>query len=145
MDSDSDGDSSGSDSEVEELPMEGSLDVIHKKIKSLEEQFSNRGKPNLQVQNIYVNNKNNRASVPIQERPMTITEKNLLGSKIRMLSQEQMKGIINILSDQYSIENNSKFFEFDIESLSTKKLRELEKYVKKEKWDTDYQDKHGLS
>jgi hypothetical protein len=62
---------------------------------------------------------------------MTITEKNVLGSKIRMLSQDQMKGIINILSDQYCIENNSKFFEFDIDALSNKKLRELEKYVKK--------------
>ena len=42
-----------------------------------------------------------------------------------------MKNIINILSDQCSLDKSSKFFEFDIEKLSTKKLRELEKYVKK--------------
>jgi len=72
-----------------------------------------------------------QATVPITDRPMTITEKNILGNKIRMLNQEQMKGIINILSDQCSVDNDSKFFEFDINTLATKKLRDLEKYVKK--------------
>jgi hypothetical protein len=70
-------------------------------------------------------------ALPLSEKPMTITEKNILGNKIKMLNQDQMKGILHILSDQCSIDNNSKFFEFDIDTLSTKKLRDLEKYVKK--------------
>ena len=86
---------------------------------------------NLYLGNMKSNTSTSKSPLPIAEKPMTITEKNILGNKIRMLSQEQMKGIINILSDQCSIDNNSKFFEFDIDTLSTKKLRDLEKYVKK--------------
>ena len=46
------------------------------------------------------------------------------------MNPEQLKGIVTILSDSMSIEPKSKFFEFDIETLNTRKLRELEKYVK---------------
>ena len=61
---------------------------------------------------------------------MSITEKNQLGTNIRMLNPEQLKGIIKLLSDSLNVDQNSKYFEFDIESLSNKKLRDLEKYVK---------------
>lgn len=64
------------------------------------------------------------------DKPMTIQEKNNLGNSIRMLSPDQLKGIINILSDTFDIESSSKYFEFDIEALPNRKLRELEKYVK---------------
>ena len=47
-----------------------------------------------------------------------------------MLNPDQLKGIIRLLSDSLSVDQNSKYFEFDIESLSNKKLRELDKYVK---------------
>jgi hypothetical protein len=68
--------------------------------------------------------------VSTMEKPLSIQEKNQLGSNIRQLNHDQLKGILNILSDTFDIESNSKFFEFDIESLPTRKLRELEKYVK---------------
>ena len=45
------------------------------------------------------------------------------------LNKDQLKGIINILSENNPVPK-SKYFEFDIDKLSTKKLRELEKYVK---------------
>ena len=61
---------------------------------------------------------------------MTISEKNSLGNSIRSLNPEQLKGIVSILSDSMVIDQKSKFFEFDIETLNTRKLRELEKYVK---------------
>ena len=64
------------------------------------------------------------------DKPMTINEKNALGNNIRTLNPEQLKGIVNILSDSMVIDPKSKFFEFDIETLNTRKLRELEKYVK---------------
>ena len=62
-------------------------------------------------------------------KPMTVDEKNQLGNDIRSLSKDQLKGIIRILkeSDSYP---KTKYFEFDIDQLSNKKLRELEKYVK---------------
>jgi hypothetical protein len=69
-------------------------------------------------------------NVSIYDKPMTIQEKNALGNNIRSLTQEQMKGIVNILSDSISIDPNKRFFEFDIDTLSNRKLRELERYVK---------------
>ncbi len=64
------------------------------------------------------------------EKPMSIHEKNLLGNNIRNLPPEQLKGIVNILSDSLLVDPKKKFFEFDIETLSIRKLRELDKYVK---------------
>lgn len=64
------------------------------------------------------------------DKPLSIQEKNLLGTNIRNLTAEQLKGIVNILSDSLVIDPKSRYFEFDIETLSTRKLRELEKYVK---------------
>ena len=69
-----------------------------------------------------VNNQNN------DYKPMTLEEKNILGNLIRSLNKEQLRGIIRILAENNSI-TKSKYFEFDIDKLSTKKLRELEKYV----------------
>ncbi len=68
--------------------------------------------------------------VSLLDKPLTIQEKNLLGTNIRNLNAEQLKGIVNILSDSLVIDPKSRYFEFDIETLSTRKLRELEKYVK---------------
>ena len=62
-------------------------------------------------------------------KPMTVDEKNQLGNLIRSLNKEQLKGIIRILNDSDSVPK-SKYFEFDIDKLPNKKLRDLEKYVK---------------
>jgi hypothetical protein len=64
------------------------------------------------------------------DKPMSIQEKNVLSNNIRNLPPEQLKGIVTILSDSLNVDAKKKFFEFDIETLSTHKLRELEKYVK---------------
>ena len=67
------------------------------------------------------------------ETPMTLDEKNALGNAIRGLNKEQLKGIIKLLTnssyDQKQCRQN-KYFEFDIDKLPIKKLRELEQYVK---------------
>jgi hypothetical protein len=73
------------------------------------------------VKNSEKNNDNNT--------PMTVEEKNQLGNYIRSLNKEQLKGIIRILNDSDSYPK-TKYFEFDIDKLPTKKLRDLEKYVK---------------
>ncbi len=75
-------------------------------------------------QNKNVNNMNNT---------MSIKEKNNLGNAIRNLNKEQLKGIIKLLSDSKINQHQTgqtKYFEFDIDKLPSKKLRELEKYVK---------------
>lgn len=122
--------------EIEENPNENSnFDYLNKKIQKLESQFNNTEKLK-QTGGVVVGNSNIqkqpiRQQVPLHEKPMTITEKNILGNNIRQLNQDQMKGIISIVSDQFSLDKCSKYFEFDIDKLSTRKLRELEKYVKK--------------
>ena len=64
-------------------------------------------------------------------RLMTLEEKNQLGNQIRTLNREQLRGIIKILSDPANdTQQKSKYFEFDIDKLAPKKLRELERYVK---------------
>ena len=62
-------------------------------------------------------------------KPMTVEEKNQLGNNIRTLNKDQLKGIIKILNENNSVPK-SKYFEFDIDKLPNKKLRELERYVK---------------
>jgi hypothetical protein len=64
------------------------------------------------------------------DKPMSINEKNNLGANIRTLNPDQLRGIIAILSESNSVEQNLRYFEFDIENLPVRKLRELEKYVK---------------
>jgi len=76
------------------------------------------------------NKKQEKTWTSIMDKPMTIIEKNMLGSNIRSLSADQLRGIISILSDSNNVEQNLKYFEFDIENLPVRKLRELEKYVK---------------
>ena len=68
----------------------------------------------------------------INETPMTLEEKNALGNAIRGLNKEQLRGIIKLLTNSsYEKQNGqSKYFEFDIDKLPIKKLRELEQYVK---------------
>ena len=67
------------------------------------------------------------------ETPMTLDEKNALGNAIRGLNKEQLKGIIKLLTNSSYDQKQSgqnKYFEFDIDKLPIKKLRELEQYVK---------------
>lgn len=65
------------------------------------------------------------------ERVMSLEEKNQLGCAIRSLNKEQLRGIIKILSEPGGERpGSSKYFEFDIDKLPPKQLRELDKYVK---------------
>ena len=89
--------------------------------KDLNDYKTNSGMIN---QNKNFNNMNNS---------MSIEEKNNLGNAIRNLNKQQLKGIIKLLSDSKLNQQQSgqtKYFEFDIDKLPIKKLRELEKYVK---------------
>lgn len=74
--------------------------------------------------------KSNEKPVIQKIRPLTSSEKLQLKSDIKSLNNSDLKGIITILSDPNE-RNNSEFFEFDIEELNPKQLRDLDEYVKK--------------
>ena len=95
-------------------------DNIKKEMEKIKDNKKNTVPP--PVKNSEKNSDNNNT-------PMTVEEKNQLGNYIRSLNKEQLKGIIRILKDSDSYPK-TKYFEFDIDKLPTKKLRDLEKYVK---------------
>lgn len=95
-------------------------DNIKKEMEKIKDNKKNTVPP--PVKNSEKNSDNNNT-------PMTVEEKNQLGNYIRSLNKEQLKGIIRILNDSDSYPK-TKYFEFDIDKLPTKKLRDLEKYVK---------------
>jgi hypothetical protein len=98
---------------------------VEKLTKEVKEISHKGGQPSMQIAP-----KKGDKGVYILDKPMSMTEKNNLGNSIRNLTPDQLKGIVNILSDSLVIDPQSRYFEFDIETLSTRKLRELEKYVK---------------
>jgi len=65
----------------------------------------------------------------IMDRPMTTQEKTALKNQIMNLSQDKLTGMIKIIQDTIDMSNNTQTLEFDIDSLTTRKCRELEQYV----------------
>eukprot|EP01022_Parablepharisma_sp_SALTPOND_P034414 TRINITY_DN916_c0_g1_i1.p2 TRINITY_DN916_c0_g1~~TRINITY_DN916_c0_g1_i1.p2 ORF type:complete len:530 (-),score=67.04 TRINITY_DN916_c0_g1_i1:10370-11959(-) len=63
------------------------------------------------------------------DRPMTAQEKAQLRQKIMMLPQEKLHGVISIIQDSIDMSKSNEVLEFDIDSLPTRKCRELEQYV----------------
>jgi hypothetical protein len=61
---------------------------------------------------------------------MNIDEKNQLKNSIGLLTEEQQRGIINLVQDCLTT-NGGEVFEFELDQLPAKKCRELENYVKK--------------
>lgn len=61
---------------------------------------------------------------------MSMEEKTQLKNSIGMLTSDQQRGIINIVSECIN-QSNGEVFEFELDQLPTRKCRELEAYVKK--------------
>ena len=101
---------------------------LHKKVNKLQEKFNTLNNSKSAVPNN--NTVKRERSFSNSEKPMSISEKNQLGTSIRQLNADQLKGILKILSESLTVDQSSKYFEFDIETLPPKKLRELDKYVK---------------
>jgi hypothetical protein len=64
-----------------------------------------------------------------KEKKISKKYKMSLVNNIRSLNSEQIKGVINIIHDNMSVEE--KTLEFDINNLALDKLKELDKYVRK--------------
>jgi hypothetical protein len=113
--------------EVESNPEEKTdLHELQKKVNKLQEKF-NEINQNKSISNSNLKRERSGSNL---DKPMSMAEKNMLGNNIRLLTPEQLKGIIKILNESLSVDQSKKYFEFDIETLSSKKLRELDKYVK---------------
>lgn len=97
---------------------------ITKKINTLQKDLKDiKGNQIPNQERKYVNTAN------IGEIPMTQAEKTQLSINIKKLPTEQLMGIIQIMKDTINLNDNKSHMEFDINSLPTRKLRELEKYV----------------
>ena len=59
-----------------------------------------------------------------------IIDRKKLTEKIRLLPDEQLKGILNIIDLKKEAIEQEGFYELDIESLNQERLLELQKYVK---------------
>ena len=66
----------------------------------------------------------------INDNPMTLDEKKMLGKNIKLLNQDQLRGIVKIIQNNSQREKKEKYLEFDIDKLSIRKCRELEFYVR---------------
>ena len=118
-------------------PNNKDLNHITNKMNSVEKEMNelNSQNNNLYTDLLYnhIVNKNNNSLIyknHISDKAMTHEEKNALGNAIRNLNKDQLKGIIRILNEKMiENKNGNQYFEFDIDKLPTKKLRELEKYV----------------
>lgn len=64
------------------------------------------------------------------DRPMTLQEKKALGQNIRALQPQHLRGLISIIKDSLPKDIQGTELEFDIDTLSPKVCRELERYVR---------------
>lgn len=116
------------------------MSEINRKIDTLQKDIQNiRGNPTFS--NVAPpNKKNDKYTLSIMDRAMTKNEKSALGLAIQTLHPSQMGGLIRIINDMVDIKDKTSL-ELDIDSLPTRKLRELEKYIKtcnKAKKDSNY-------
>jgi len=61
--------------------------------------------------------------------PMTPAEKSQLKDSIPLLTLAQQNGILEIVRDSCPQSNKAEVFEFELDMLTVRKCRELEKYV----------------
>lgn len=71
-----------------------------------------------------------KATTSQVERIMTLQEKKALGQSIRSLQPQYLRGLITIIKDSLPPNIQGTELEFDLDTLSPKVCRELEKYVK---------------
>lgn len=67
----------------------------------------------------------------MMEKEMSMQEKATLKQNIMKLPQDKLTGVISIIQDTVDTNKNKEVLEFDIDTLPTRKCRELELYVKK--------------
>jgi hypothetical protein len=103
------------------IDQKGEIQELNKKVNKLHKIVNEIGnKPQL----------NSKPTRIFQDKPMNMNEKTALSNNIKKLDSEQLRGIIDIISDTVDINKSKEVLEFDIDSFPPRKCRELEKYVK---------------
>lgn len=99
------------------------ISELHKKV----ERLTNKIKE-LHTKNPNVPNKNQKSSVIVSDKPMSLQEKRNLGQNIRNLPTQYLRGVWEIVNDG-TLNQHKEELEFDIDTLPPRKCRELERYV----------------
>lgn len=95
------------------------LENLYKQVEALKKEIRDIKGPKVQ-----------RVSGSQADRPMTLQEKKALGQSIRALQPQHLRGLLNIIKDSLPANIQGTELEFDIDTLSPKVCRDLEKYVK---------------
>jgi len=74
--------------------------------------------------------RNKSTASNLNDKPMTLQEKKILGQNIRSLPAEYLRGVWEIVAEGMPVSNSREELEFDIDALPPRTCRELEKYVK---------------
>ena len=114
--------------DVEKGIVQGNDNVrsLPKKVNNLQEKINT----NKNVVSQTSNNVKREIPQTFSDKPLTSGEKNQIGCNIKLLTIEQLRGIIKILANSVPVDSSNQYFEFDIETLPPSKLRELDRYVK---------------
>ena len=82
---------------------------------------------------IHEKSKNTARSILLNKKTnnkkMSVNDKRNLTNNIKCLSEEQLKAIIYLLKENEFVEREG-FYEFDVNYLSSERLKDLDKYVK---------------
>jgi len=131
--------------DMDKKPSHDNINELQKKIDQLSKELNTLYSTGLQKQtskqssslknhNNYPYNANSdkgKASNHINmDKPMTLNEKKNLGQNIRKLPPEYLRGVWEIVCEGTNLAQDKEELEFDIETLSIRKVRELERYVK---------------
>ena len=132
--------------DVEKKPSHDNINELQKKIDQLSKELNTLYSTGLQKQTSkqssslknhtfpYKANSNSdkgKSSNHINmDKPMSLNEKKNLGQNIRKLPPEYLRGVWEIVCEGTNLAQDKEELEFDIETLSIRKVRELEGYVK---------------
>lgn len=112
--------------ELEEIgDNKNNFNELNKKVDSLEKNF----KSYRETHSKEAINPKKADRISNMDKVMTFEEKNELGKNIRNLKKEDLKGVVKIMRETSTIDNQQKYFEFDLDKIHPRKLRELEKFV----------------
>ncbi len=103
---------------------------LKKKMNKLRKEIREKNSSNLPLKNTKLKIDVNDFNIASEkEKKISKKYKMSLVNNIRSLNSDQIKGVINIIHDNLSVEE--KTLEFDINNLALDKLKELDKYVRK--------------
>lgn len=109
---------------LEQLVLSDKKDALHdlqRKVERMTKEIKDlhsRGAPKVVIQK------------PVNDKPMTLQEKRMLGQSIRKLEPKHLRGVLDIVRDSMIIDADGGELVIDLDTLPPRVCRELENYVK---------------